>query len=108
MCGTGHQVQSVLSPPILILGGCPGDRLEISCSNTGLIALGSEPAYASTARYSSERPRNPRGIGGPLSNRGRVRTVFERSVVSGAEVGAGTPTELGAASASARPCLECS
>src|SRR5580704_16580219 len=107
MLGTRHQVQSVLSPPILILGSCPGERFEISCSSTGLIAFGSRPAYASIARYSSDRPRNPRWIGGPLSDRGSASAAFEPSVVIGAEVRARGSTDFRARSASARPCFEC-
>ena len=42
--GTGDHVQSVVSPPIRSSGACPGVRLRISCSNTGLIACGSLPA----------------------------------------------------------------
>ena len=42
--GTGHQVQSVLSPPRRSTGRAPGARLRINCSNTGLSAAGSWPA----------------------------------------------------------------
>ena len=42
--GTGHHVQSLVSPPIRRFGAWPGVRLRISCSNTGLIAFGSLPA----------------------------------------------------------------
>ena len=41
---TGHQVLSVLLPPILRTGACPGARLRTSRSNTGSSELGSEPA----------------------------------------------------------------
>ncbi len=65
---TGHQVESLLSPPILSTGCWPGVRLRINRSNTGSTAAGLVPAYASTAGYSSERPRNPVGITAPLAN----------------------------------------
>ena len=60
--GIGHQVWSVVSPPIRSSGGLPPARLRISWTNTGLIAAGSVPAYAGIAKYSSESPRNPAGI----------------------------------------------
>src|SRR6202042_1745294 len=60
--GTGHQVQSLLSPPIRSSGAWPGARSRISCSNTGLTAFGSLPAYAKTAGYSNDSPRKPDGI----------------------------------------------
>ena len=42
--GIGHQVRSVVSPPIRISGGFPPARLRTSWTNTGLIAFGSAPA----------------------------------------------------------------
>ena len=59
---TGHQVQSVLSPPRRSTGRAPGARLRINCSNTGLSAAGSWPAKLGIAQYSVESPTNPLGI----------------------------------------------
>src|SRR5947209_530037 len=62
MPGTGHHVRSVLSPPIRSTGRCPGARLRISCTSTGLGAAGSLPAYPGTAEYSKESPTKPEWI----------------------------------------------
>ena len=59
----GHQVASLLLPPILSTNGCP--RFRRSWTNTGSRAAGSAPVYASSALYSSERPRKASGRGGP-------------------------------------------
>ena len=73
--GIGHQVRSVVSPPILSWGVCPGDRFRISWTNTGFIAEESVPAYAGIAKYSIESPRNPAGIARFVAGPPTVSTV---------------------------------
>ena len=73
--GIGHQVRSVVSPPILSWGVCPGDRFRINWTNTGFIAEGSVPAYAGIAKYSIESPRNPGGIARFVAGPPTVSTV---------------------------------
>jgi hypothetical protein len=59
----GHQVQSVLSPPIRRTGACPGASARTSATRTGLTAPRSPPLYWLIARYSAEMPTKPAGIG---------------------------------------------
>src|SRR5271154_6249974 len=61
--GTGHHVQSVLSPPILITGLPPGARLRTSCSNGASSADGLPPASVVKPLNSIESPRKPLGTG---------------------------------------------
>src|SRR5579884_1219571 len=65
---TGHQVASVLLPPIRSTRGWPGAgaRLRSSWTKTGSSAAGLAPAYASSALYSIESPRKPGGRAGPV------------------------------------------
>src|SRR5437773_2244125 len=71
---TGHHVRSVLCPPSRNKGCCPGSRLRISWTRTGLICAGSLPASAGIVRYSSPRPMKLGGIRRP-GRAGAIETV---------------------------------
>src|SRR5262249_9588570 len=65
MWGTGHQLQSVLSPPSRITGCAPGARFRTNCRNAGFNAFGSSPANDGIAHSSVDSPTNPLGITRP-------------------------------------------
>ena len=62
---SGHQLPSVLLPPIRMIGCWSGARPFSRFSRTGSIASGLLPVYWCTARTSNETPTNPSGIEGP-------------------------------------------
>ena len=64
--GIGHQVPSVLSPPIRITGDWPGASPLSSATSTGSIVSGSRPVYWWSARYSNDTPTKPGGIACPV------------------------------------------
>src|SRR5450755_767705 len=84
MWRTGHQVQSLLSPPTLSSGLWPGARLRISCSKIGLTAFGFGPAYCSRPGNSTDRPTNEGGIGRPTAARSTVNTLAPRGAAPAA------------------------
>src|SRR5689334_15981830 len=65
--GTGHQLQSVLSPPKRITGWAPGARFRTNCTNAGFKAFGSVPANDGIAHSSVESPTKPLGITRPAA-----------------------------------------
>ncbi len=81
--GTGHQDQSVLSPPRRSTGVWSGAMASIRCRKTGLTASGLVPAYCTSVFISSDRPTKPDGTGLPT--------------VAPVTVNAGRATSLGAA-----------
>src|SRR5437588_796186 len=65
MPAIGHQLRSVLSPPMRTIGSWPWSRLSISWKSSGLIAPGTPPAWAGMLRYSRPNPTNQEGIAAP-------------------------------------------
>ena len=59
--GIGHQVASVLFPPMRRIGVCPGATLRMSRTSTGLIARGFEPVSSRTAVELEREAEEPRG-----------------------------------------------
>src|SRR5689334_22663021 len=96
--GIGHQLRSVLLPPIRICGGAPGDRLRSSASRTGLTAFGLRPVYWRTAGNSIDTPMNPGWIGRPT---GVLDTATLTWAPAAAAPGPSTPASTTAASATA-------